>query len=84
MSVVYDRAKRSGSAYVFHLSAEAGWDAGAIVGCLATAAVAWTGAPATLAILPSALGILLIHRCVQAESKAVAASSADATACPLP
>ena len=55
MSIVYDRAKRSGSAYVFHLSAEAGWDAGAILGCLAAAAVAWSGAPATLAVLPSAL-----------------------------
>jgi MFS transporter, DHA1 family, inner membrane transport protein len=82
MSVVYDRAKRSGSAYVFHLSAEAGWDAGAVAGCLATAAVAWSGVPATLAILPSMLGILLIHRCVQAESKAIATSVAATSRLP--
>lgn len=72
MSVVYDRAKRSGSAYQFHLSAEAGWDAGAIMGCLATAAVAWTGVTVTLAVLPAALGVLVIHRCVGAESTAAA------------
>lgn len=69
MSVVYDRAKRSGSAYQFHLATEAGWDAGAIMGCLATAAVVWSGAPVTLAMLPAALGIMVIHRCVRAEAK---------------
>jgi hypothetical protein len=69
MSVVYDRAKRSGSAYQFHLSTEAGWDAGAILGCLATAAVAWTGLPVTLAVLPSALAVLVIHQCVRAEAR---------------
>jgi predicted MFS family arabinose efflux permease len=72
MSVVYDRAKRSGSAYQFHLSTEAGWDAGAILGCLATAAVAWSGVPVTLAVLPAALGVMVLHRCVRAESCAAA------------
>jgi len=72
MSVIYDRAKRSGSAYQFHLSAEAGWDAGAILGCLASAAVAWSGVvPVTLAVLPAAPGVLVIQRCVGAECKAV-------------
>jgi MFS transporter, DHA1 family, inner membrane transport protein len=71
MSVVYDRAKRSGSAYQFHLSAEAGWDGGAILGCLVTAAVAWSGVPVTLSVLPAALGVLVIHRCVRAEARAV-------------
>ncbi len=71
MSVVYDRAKRSGSAYQFHLSAEAGWDAGAILGCLATAAVACSGAPVTLALVPAAFGVLVLHRCVRAESRSV-------------
>jgi MFS family permease len=70
MSVVYDRAKRSGSAYRFHLSTEAGWDTGAILGCLAAAAVAASGAPITLAVLPSALGAMVIHRCVRAEARA--------------
>lgn len=72
MSMVYDRAKRSGSAYQFHLSTEAGWDAGAILGCLVTAAVVWSGVPVTLSVLPAALGVLVIHRCVRAEAKAVA------------
>lgn len=67
MSMVYDRAKRSGSAYRFHLAAEAGWDCGAILGCLASAAVAWSGVSPTLAVLPSALGVLVIHRCVRSD-----------------
>ncbi len=68
LSVIYDRAKLSGSAYQFHLAAEAGWDAGAILGCLTTAAVAWSGVPPTLAILPSAAGLLVINRCIRAGS----------------
>lgn len=84
MSVVYDRAKRSGSAYQFHLSTEAGWDGGAILGCLATAAVAWSGVPATLAILPSALGVLVIQRCVRAESKATAQAAGLPQPSPIP
>ena len=67
MSVIYDRAKRSGSAYQFHLSAEAGWDAGCILGCLTAAAVACTAAPTTFAVLPSILGVALLHRCIRAE-----------------
>jgi MFS family permease len=69
MSLVYDRAKRSGSAYQFHLSTEAGWDVGAIFGCVATAAVAFSGLPLTLTVLPASLGVLVIHRCVRAEAK---------------
>ncbi|HEX3576398.1 MAG TPA: hypothetical protein VHU42_17510 [Rhodopila sp.] len=80
MSVVYDRAKRSGSAYQFHLSTEAGWDAGAILGCIAAAAVAWSGMPLALAVVPSALGVLVIHRCVHAESRAVADSLVNGSA----
>jgi hypothetical protein len=72
MSLVYDRAKRSGSAYQFHLSTEAGWDAGAIFGCLATAIVACSGLPITLTVLPASLGVLVIHRCVRAEANALA------------
>lgn len=75
MSVVYDRAKRSGSAYQFHLAAEAGWDFGAVLGCVATAAVAWSGVPVTLAVLPAALGVVVIHWCVGVESKALAGMS---------
>lgn len=71
MSMIYDRAKRSGSAYQFHLCAEAGWDGGAILGCLAAAAMAWSGLPLTLVVLPSALGVLLIHRCVRSDHVAV-------------
>jgi DHA1 family inner membrane transport protein len=80
MSVVYDRAKRSGSAYQFHLSAEAGWDAGAILGCLATAAVIFSGVPLPLALLPSVLGVLVIQRCVRAETIAAAAPVPKAAA----
>jgi hypothetical protein len=69
MSMMYDRAKRSGSAYQFHLAAEAGWDTGAILGCLAAAAMVWSGLPLTLGVLPSALGILVIHDCVRIEAR---------------
>jgi MFS family permease len=77
MSVLYDRAKRSGSAYQFHLSAEAGWDAGAILGCLTSAAVVWSGAPVTLAVLPAALGVVVIQQCVGVESRATARIACD-------
>jgi MFS transporter, DHA1 family, inner membrane transport protein len=73
MSMIYDRAKRSGSAYRFHLGAEAGWDCGAILGCLSAAAVAWSGVPATLAVMPSVFGVLLIHRCVRVDCRPKAA-----------
>jgi hypothetical protein len=69
MSMMYDRAKRSESAYQFHLAAEAGWDTGAILGCLAAAATVWSGLPLTLGVLPSALGILVIHGCVRIEGR---------------
>jgi DHA1 family inner membrane transport protein len=69
MSVIYDRAKRSGSAYQFHLVTEVGWDVGAILGCLAVAAVAWSGVPSTVSVLPAALGLLVIDRCVRAEAR---------------
>ena len=78
MSVVYDRAKRSGSAYQFHLSTEAGWDSGAILGCLAAAAVAWSGAPVTLAVLPAILGVVAIHWCVRAEARTAKLPNAQA------
>ena len=80
MSVIYDRAKRSGSAYQFHLSTEAGWDAGAVMGCLATAAVAFSGVPITLAVLPTALGVLVIFRCVRAETRSINRSAHTGTA----
>ena len=69
MSMIYDRAKQSGSAYQFHLAAEAGWDAGAILGCLAAALVVWGGAPITMAVIPSVLGVLVVHRNVREGSR---------------
>nr|WP_282189087.1 MFS transporter [Azospirillum sp. SYSU D00513] len=68
MSVVYDRAKESGSAFRFHFSAEAGWDVGAILGCLAAAAVAWATVTPSLALLPAALGVVAVHACVRGQA----------------
>jgi len=79
MSVIYDRAKQSGAAYRFHFAAEAGWDAGAATGCLASAALAaWIDIP-SLAVLPGALGILLLHRYVRTprQGEPAAKLSAD-------
>jgi hypothetical protein len=33
------------------------------------AAVAWSGVPSTVAVLPAALGLLVIDRCVRAEAR---------------
>jgi hypothetical protein len=83
MSVLYDRARRSGSAYRYQLAAETGWDAGAALGCLAAAAMAWgTGVP-SLALLPAVLGVLAVAACVRAagaEGRAVAGAGAGAGA----
>jgi MFS family permease len=68
MSVIYDRAKQSGAAYQFHFAAEAGWDAGAASGCIAAALVAWATMVPSLAVLPAALGIWAIYRCVHGQS----------------
>lgn len=85
MSIVYDRAKRSGSAYQFQLAAEAGWDAGAILGCCTIAAALFSGVPPTLAILPAAFGVLAVHRCVSGANPrlmpAFQISGADLRAC---
>jgi hypothetical protein len=70
MSVIYDRAKLSGTAYRFHFAAEAGWDVGACLGCLAAAAVAWaTGVP-SLAMVPAGLGVGAIYLCVRGQTLA--------------
>ena len=69
MSAIYERSKRSGAAYRFHLAAETGWDLGAVAGCLAGAAVAWVSTAPSLAILPAALGIVAIYACVRGEPK---------------
>ncbi|TNC11041.1 MFS transporter [Methylobacterium terricola] len=65
MSAIYERAKRSGAAYRFHLGAETGWDLGAIGGCLAGAAMASLTAAPSLAILPASLGIVAMVACVR-------------------
>ena len=69
MSAIYDRARDSGSAYRFHLAIEAGWDVGAMAGCLAAALVVLTGVQASLAVLPSVLGVVMLRCCVRAGSQ---------------
>jgi hypothetical protein len=65
MTGVYERAKRSGEAYRFHFAAEAGWDAGAALGCLACAATAWATRIPSLSVLPAALGVIALYVCVR-------------------
>ncbi len=73
MSTIYDRAKRSGAAFRFHFAAEAGWDLGAVSGCLAAALLALLCRHApSLAILPAAAGIFLIHPCIRSRRAPVA------------
>ncbi len=84
MSVIYERSKRSGSAYRFHIAAEAGWDVGAISGLVVAAFVAWAAPVASLAVLPAALGIgaiyLLMRERRPATARLPAASGALAEA----
>lgn len=80
MSVLYDRSRRSGSAYRYQLAAETGWDAGALLGCVAAAATAWaTGLP-SLAALPALLGVSVVFACVRAAGDEQAAGRAQAGA----
>lgn len=68
MSVIYERAKQSGAAYRFHFAAEAGWDAGASLGCLAGAWAAWATAVPSLAIIPAALGVWAVYWCMRLQA----------------
>jgi hypothetical protein len=68
MSVIYDKAKASGSAYRFHFAAEAGWDIGAGTGCIAAALVAWTTQVPSLAMIPAMIGVAAMYRVVRGQS----------------
>jgi hypothetical protein len=65
MSIVYDRAKRTGEAYRFHLCTEAGLDIGMVLGCLTIATLVWAGLEPPLALLPAALGIMALFACLR-------------------
>jgi DHA1 family inner membrane transport protein len=65
MSAVYDRAKRTGEAYHFHLCAEAGLDVGMIFGCLTVATLVWAGVEPPLAVMPAALGAIAVFGCLR-------------------
>jgi MFS family permease len=69
MSTVYERARRSGTAFKFHFSLEGGWDFGAVTGCMAAAAMAWWTATPAFAVLPASLGIAAIYLCVRAPAR---------------
>jgi hypothetical protein len=71
ISAIYERSKRSGAAYQFHLGAETGWDLGAIGGCLAAAATALLPLPPSAAMLPAALGIAAMYVSVRDKRVAV-------------
>lgn len=67
MSVIYEKAKLSGSAYRFHFAAEAGWDMGAGMGCIMAALVAWATHIPSLSMLPAAIGVLAMYRCIRGQ-----------------
>jgi MFS family permease len=67
MSVVYDRAKKSGEAYFCQSSADMGWDIGAFLGCLVAACIAFSGVALSLTLLPTIIGILVLQYCVRSE-----------------
>ncbi len=68
MSVIYDKAKQSGSAFRFHFAAEAGWDMGAGMGCILAALVAWATQVPSLSILPAMVGVVAMYGCVRGQS----------------
>ena len=67
MSTIYERAKRSGAAFRFHFAAEAGWDAGAVSGCLTPPAS--PGCAARRHRSPSMAGVGLMYLCVRADGR---------------
>ena len=56
MTAVYNLAKGSACVLRFHIATEGGWDAGGASACLLAAALLWTGAPLSLAILLALFG----------------------------
>ena len=60
MTAVYNQAKRSPCALRFHIAAEAGWDTGAAIACLAAAILLWAGVPLSFGILLSLIGAVAI------------------------
>jgi MFS family permease len=75
MSVVYNRAKKSGEAYFCQSSADMGWDIGAFLGCLVAAYIAFSGITSSLILLPTIIGILVLQYCVKNEPENIHASS---------
>jgi MFS family permease len=68
MSVIYDKAKLSGSAYRFHFAAEAGWDMGAGMGCILAALVVWATQVPSLSMVPAVVGVFAMYRCIRGQS----------------
>jgi DHA1 family inner membrane transport protein len=66
MTAVYNQAKRAPCALRFQVAAEGGWDVGGASGCLIAALLIHAGAPFSVAILLSLLGVggafLLLRR----------------------
>ena len=75
-SMIYERAKRTGAAYRFHLAAEAGWDGGAVAGLLAAALVAASVPTMSLAVLPALLGVVAMQACLRPPRRMLAAAAA--------
>ena len=57
MTAVYNQARAAPCVLRFHIAAEGGWDAGAASACLVAASLLWAGAPISLAVLMSLLGV---------------------------
>ena len=80
MSVIYGRATASGRAYGFHLTLEAAWDSGVVAGIVVAACVAiWSPVP-SLCVLPSVLGVAVVHACVSRAHPAANAAHLAALA----
>jgi predicted MFS family arabinose efflux permease len=75
MSHIYDRAKASGAAYRFHFTTEAGWDAGAASACLVAASFVAITDIASLAVVPGALGIVVMYVFVRQKPLGIGGSS---------
>jgi MFS transporter, DHA1 family, inner membrane transport protein len=57
MTAVYNQARAAPCVLRFHLAAEGGWDVGAASACVVAAGLLWAGAPISLAVLMSLLGV---------------------------
>ena len=71
MTAIYNQAKSSPCALRFHVATEGGWDLGCAAGCLTAALLSIMGAPLSIGILLSLVGVVPLFILLQRHYTAV-------------